>query len=152
MSTLFGSLFQARYRTGSRKHFWIACAATNTKTFERPILRQTPIYLFQVSEGLKWQQLELWYRHTCPSEFSPSGLQNALDQQLTQYRRLYEDDIHSVVDVRSDNLQSLRELGPPDLVNLVKQPTKSSSKQVIRTIPDWKRDVFKGNILQENIG
>lgn len=44
--------------------------------------------------------------------------------------RLYEDEAHSVVDVRTDSLQSLRELGPPDLVHLVKQPSKSTSKQV----------------------
>ena len=44
-------------------------------------------------------------------------------------RRLYEDDAHSVVDVRTDSLQSLRELGPPDLVHLVKQPVKSTTKQ-----------------------
>jgi hypothetical protein len=45
-------------------------------------------------------------------------------------RRLYEDDSHSVVEIRTDSLQSLRELGPPDLVHLVKQPVKSTSKQV----------------------
>jgi hypothetical protein len=44
--------------------------------------------------------------------------------------RLFEDDAHSVVDIRTDSLQSLRELGPPDLVHLIKQPVKSSSKQV----------------------
>lgn len=49
-------------------------------------------------------------------------------------RRLFEDDAHSVVEIRTDSLQSLRELGPPDLVHLVKQPVKSSSssKQVRR--------------------
>jgi len=45
-------------------------------------------------------------------------------------RRLYEDDAQSVIEVRTDSLQSLRELGPPDLVHLVKQPVKSSTKQV----------------------
>lgn len=44
--------------------------------------------------------------------------------------RLYEDDAHSVIDVRTDSLQTLRELGPPDLVHFVRQATKSS-KQVL---------------------
>jgi len=35
-----------------------------------------------------------------------------------------------VVEIRSDSLQTLRELGPPDLVHLVKQPVKSTTKQV----------------------
>lgn len=44
---------------------------------------------------------------------------------------LVEDDAaRSVLDVRTDTLQTLRELGPPDMVYLVKQSTKSSSKQV----------------------
>lgn len=45
--------------------------------------------------------------------------------------RLFEDDSHSVVEIRTDSLSTLRELGPPDLVHLVKQPVKSTNKQVI---------------------
>lgn len=44
--------------------------------------------------------------------------------------RLFEDESQSVVDVRTESLSSLRELGPPDLVHLVKQPVKSATKQV----------------------
>ncbi|KAI9674568.1 MAG: hypothetical protein M1829_003650 [Trizodia sp. TS-e1964] len=42
-----------------------------------------------------------------------------------------EEEILSAVDVRTEALQTLRELGPPDLVHLIKQPVKnpSSSKQ-----------------------
>ncbi|CAI7610724.1 unnamed protein product [Penicillium pancosmium] len=40
-----------------------------------------------------------------------------------------EDDIYVAVDARSDSLQSLRELGPPDLVYLVKQPKANSTRQ-----------------------
>ncbi|OQN95416.1 hypothetical protein B0A48_18431 [Cryoendolithus antarcticus] len=43
---------------------------------------------------------------------------------------LFEDDSHSVVEIRTDSLQGLRELGPPDLVHLVKQPNKSTTRQV----------------------
>lgn len=50
--------------------------------------------------------------------------------QLTITIRIFEDDSTSVVEIRTENLQSLRELGPPDLVHLVKQPVKSTSKQV----------------------
>jgi len=35
-----------------------------------------------------------------------------------------------VIEIRTDSLQSLRELGPPDLVHLVKQPVKSTAKSV----------------------
>ncbi|KAI9928905.1 hypothetical protein MW887_001298 [Aspergillus wentii] len=40
-----------------------------------------------------------------------------------------EDDIYAAVDTRSDSLQSLRELGPPDLVYLVKQPKTNANRQ-----------------------
>ncbi|KAK5800485.1 hypothetical protein VI817_002697 [Penicillium citrinum] len=40
-----------------------------------------------------------------------------------------EEDIYVAVDARSDSLQSLRELGPPDLVYLVKQPKANSTRQ-----------------------
>ena len=43
--------------------------------------------------------------------------------------RILEDDIHIAIDARTDALQTLRELGPPDLVHLVKQAAKSQ-KQV----------------------
>lgn len=39
-----------------------------------------------------------------------------------------EDEIESSVDSRNDALPTLRELGPPDLVHLVKQSVKSSKK------------------------
>lgn len=50
--------------------------------------------------------------------------------QLTITNRIFEDDSTSVVEIRTENLQALRELGPPDLVHLVKQPVKSTSKSV----------------------
>lgn len=48
----------------------------------------------------------------------------------TAVPEIFEDEAHAVIDVRTETLQSLRELGPPDLVHLVKQPIKSSSKHV----------------------
>ncbi|KAG9591992.1 chaps-domain-containing protein, partial [Aureobasidium melanogenum] len=48
----------------------------------------------------------------------------------TAVPEIFEDDSTSVVEIRTENLQALRELGPPDLVHLVKQPVKSTSKQV----------------------
>lgn len=38
--------------------------------------------------------------------------------------------MQSSVQARSESLQTLRELGPPDLVHLVKQPIKSAAKQL----------------------
>lgn len=41
-----------------------------------------------------------------------------------------EEDIYVAVDARTESLQTLRELGPPDLVYLVKQPKANSTRQV----------------------
>lgn len=51
---------------------------------------------------------------------------------LTQLScRIYEEEeIYSAVDARTESLQNLRELGPPDLVYLVKQPKTNSTRQV----------------------
>ncbi|KAJ5092858.1 Tetratricopeptide-like helical [Penicillium angulare] len=40
-----------------------------------------------------------------------------------------EEEIYVAVEARTDSLQSLRELGPPDLVYLVKQPKANSTRQ-----------------------
>jgi hypothetical protein len=45
-------------------------------------------------------------------------------------RRLTEEVLHEAIDARTDSLVSLRELGPPDLVHLVKQPLRSGGKPV----------------------
>ncbi|KAH6616266.1 Chs5p-Arf1p-binding proteins-domain-containing protein [Boeremia exigua] len=42
---------------------------------------------------------------------------------------IYEDELHSAIEARSESLQTLRELGPPDLVHLIKQPIKSTTRQ-----------------------
>lgn len=42
---------------------------------------------------------------------------------------IIEDEIESAIDSRNDLLQALRELGPPDLVHLVKQTVKSGGRQ-----------------------
>ncbi|KAL8668832.1 MAG: hypothetical protein Q9168_006554 [Polycauliona sp. 1 TL-2023] len=42
---------------------------------------------------------------------------------------IIEEEIETAVDSRNDSLPSLRELGPPDLVHLVKQSIKSGNKQ-----------------------
>ena len=44
--------------------------------------------------------------------------------------RIVEEEIESAIDSRNDALASLRELGPPDLVHLVKQSVKSGGRQV----------------------
>ncbi|KAF2760927.1 chaps-domain-containing protein [Pseudovirgaria hyperparasitica] len=43
---------------------------------------------------------------------------------------IFEDDSQSVIEARTESLSALRELGPPDLVHLVKQPVKSTTKQI----------------------
>ena len=47
--------------------------------------------------------------------------------------RIFEEELHTSVDARTESLQTLRELGPPDLVHLVKQPIKGTSRQVYTT-------------------
>ncbi|RJE19630.1 Bud site selection protein [Aspergillus sclerotialis] len=41
-----------------------------------------------------------------------------------------EEDIYAAIDARTDSLQSLRELGPPDLIYLVKQPKANANRQI----------------------
>ncbi|KAM0325694.1 hypothetical protein ACHAQA_006994 [Verticillium albo-atrum] len=43
---------------------------------------------------------------------------------------LTEEVIHEAIDARTDSLISLRELGPPDIVHLLKQPKGSQGKQI----------------------
>ena len=52
------------------------------------------------------------------------------ERKLIEACRIYETELHSAIDARAESLQTLRELGPPDLVHLIKQPIKSASKQV----------------------
>ncbi|KAH8695496.1 putative clathrin-coated vesicle protein [Talaromyces proteolyticus] len=40
-----------------------------------------------------------------------------------------EEDLYAAIDARTESLQSLRELGPPDLVYLVKQPKANATRQ-----------------------
>jgi hypothetical protein len=45
--------------------------------------------------------------------------------------RIYEDeDLFAAIDARTESLQNLRELGPPDLVYLVKQTKANTNRQV----------------------
>ena len=52
------------------------------------------------------------------------------DNAESRPRRIIEEEIESAIDSRNESLPTLRELGPPDLVHLVKQSTKSGNKQV----------------------
>ena len=56
--------------------------------------------------------------------------------------RIFEEELHTSVDARTESLQTLRELGPPDLVHLVKQPIKGTSRQVhgLRKAMDYTED------------
>ncbi len=44
-------------------------------------------------------------------------------------RIIEDEDIYSSIEARTESLQHLRELGPPDLVHLVKQSSKAGAKQ-----------------------
>jgi hypothetical protein len=60
-------------------------------------------------------------------------LRNSQDIELTAWKlpRIHEEEeLFVAVDARTESLQSLRELGPPDLVYLVKQPKANSTRQV----------------------
>ncbi|MBE3048004.1 hypothetical protein IMZ48_36945 [Candidatus Bathyarchaeota archaeon] len=49
--------------------------------------------------------------------------------------RLTEEVLHESVDSRTESLLGLRELGPPDLVHLLKQSPRNQSKQVRSPAP-----------------
>lgn len=44
--------------------------------------------------------------------------------------RLHEEALHESTDARTEVLAALRELGPPDLVQLIKQAPRGQGKQV----------------------
>ena len=44
--------------------------------------------------------------------------------------RIVENELHESINARTDSLQSLRELGPPDLVHLIKSQPKAAVKEV----------------------
>jgi len=48
-----------------------------------------------------------------------------------------EEVLHEAVDARTEQLLSLRELGPPDLVHLLKQPLRNAGKQVCTLVFAW---------------
>ncbi len=62
-----------------------------------------------------------------PEWASPKKLHRGT--RLTPFRIL-EDQLQISVDTRTDALQTLRELGPPDLVHLIKQTNRTPPKQV----------------------
>lgn len=54
--------------------------------------------------------------------------------------------MHESVEARTEGLSSLRELGPPDLVHLVKQAPRNPSKQVwnpLDCVENWSRGLTK---------
>lgn len=51
--------------------------------------------------------------------------------------------LHESIDSRTESLIALRELGPPDLVHLLKQSTRNQSKQV--RLPYLKARLRYGN-------
>jgi hypothetical protein len=46
------------------------------------------------------------------------------------FRIIEDEGIYTAIEARTEALQTLRELGPPDLVNLIKQSTKVAGRQV----------------------
>lgn len=48
--------------------------------------------------------------------------------------RITEEILQESVDVRTESLSQLRELGPPDLVHLLKQTSRSVAKPVCCTL------------------
>lgn len=53
-----------------------------------------------------------------------------LDNANHSRNRIFEEEIDSAIESRNEALQALRELGPPDLVHLVKQSVRSGGRQV----------------------
>jgi Chs5-Arf1p-binding protein BUD7/BCH1 len=54
-----------------------------------------------------------------------------LQPQANRYpSRITEEVSHESVETRTESLVSLRELGPPDLVHLLRQPARAATKPV----------------------
>ncbi|KAM0257371.1 hypothetical protein ACHAQJ_004459 [Trichoderma viride] len=53
---------------------------------------------------------------------------------------LTEEVLHESIDARTESLATLRELGPPDLVHLVKQAVRNPGKQVSNVTITGARD------------
>ena len=66
------------------------------------------------------------------------------------YYRVTEEALHESIDARTESLVALRELGPPDLVHLLKQGVRNTGKQVCR--PLIHEDHMSGKWLRETIG
>ena len=64
---------------------------------------------------------------------SLSSLRGFLALNSYASRRIVEQEIHESIVARTDSLQGLRELGPPDLVHLIKSQPKSAVKEVEST-------------------
>ena len=73
------------------------------------------------------------WRYWCKSKQSDlTFLRAPTLTPLADFRRpriIEDEDLFAAVDARTEALQGLRELGPPDLVHLVKQSVKAGSKQ-----------------------
>lgn len=61
-----------------------------------------------------------------PGESLLHGKQTDL---VARFRIIEDDDLFSAIDARTEALQGIRELGPPDIVYLVKQSNKAAGKQ-----------------------
>ncbi len=53
-----------------------------------------------------------------------------LKDALADQKRITEENLHESIDARTESLLSLRELGPPDLVHLLRQSIRNPLKQV----------------------
>ncbi|KAF2431196.1 chaps-domain-containing protein [Tothia fuscella] len=51
-------------------------------------------------------------------------------QAVPSVPEIFEEELHTAVEARTESLQTLRELGPPDLVHLIKTPIKGAPKQI----------------------
>ncbi|EZF18792.1 hypothetical protein H113_05428 [Trichophyton rubrum MR1459] len=61
-----------------------------------------------------------------------------------------DDALYSSIDARTESLQNLRELGPPDLVHLVKQSKSAANTQVRCAVPSSLQLSFKTTFFWAN--
>lgn len=70
-----------------------------------------------------------WLRQRCPSMYYPAHHSLVLRAHARNHR-MTEEVLHESIEARTEQLISLRELGPPDLVHLLKQPPRNAGRQV----------------------
>lgn len=108
------------------------CPLQNTECFELGCCSKSRLRSWSATSYSKefWASSR-WLRQLSLSMRSPQLIAATLSSFCWHLlRRLTEEILHESIDARTEVLAALRELGPPDLVQLIKQAPRNPGKQV----------------------